>query len=202
MPLSGTTPGAAFEVQEHHVCYITSFNALVAFSIPELPRHPKQKRADGTATPAIWCNDISAPLTVFRYLPDAVVSTIRFRSACLSASSKISHSIGRWRMTALSQDTSVANSAAVDQQLPFALVNLKVGFYLHPVIPVCAERDNFRTISGDRFLGERWKREIASSREFRRFPSAYDPHKAHIFFCCDFCGDLLPSARWAPRPSW
>lgn len=30
----------------------------------ELPRHPKQKPADGIAMPAIWWNDMGAPLTV------------------------------------------------------------------------------------------------------------------------------------------
>ncbi len=63
---------------EHHVWFVTSFNELVDLSIAELPRHPKQKRADGIAMPAIWWNDMGAPLTVFRYLPDAVISTIRF----------------------------------------------------------------------------------------------------------------------------
>lgn len=63
---------------EHHVWFVTSFNELVDLSIAELPRHPKQKRADGIAMPAIWWDDMGAPLTVFRYLPDAVVSTIRF----------------------------------------------------------------------------------------------------------------------------
>tara|TARA_R110002124_G_scaffold264235_1_gene430802 strand:- start:2740 stop:3522 length:783 start_codon:yes stop_codon:yes gene_type:complete len=63
---------------EHHVWLVTDFCELVDLSIAELPRHPNQKHADGVAMPAIWWNDMGAPLSVIRYLPDAVVGRICF----------------------------------------------------------------------------------------------------------------------------
>lgn len=76
------TPGqdtwGGFWGAEHHVWLVTGFNELVDLSIAELPRHPKQKRTDGIAMPAIWWNDMGAPLSVIRYLPDVVARTISF----------------------------------------------------------------------------------------------------------------------------
>jgi hypothetical protein len=69
----GYATWGGFWDQDHHLWLTTQYDELVDLSISHVHRHPRSRRSDGIAMPAVWWNDLGQWPPVIRYLPDAPV---------------------------------------------------------------------------------------------------------------------------------